>query len=538
MGLYKFSPSAIDTYKSCARKWAWDKIGKVPRAQHPSAALGERCHKQLENYLVSGEHPRHMHETGLVDDMGAIVSPSLEFLPPPGTVEVEKAFNFESPRTGFIYSGRIDWRRPLDAADIQALALPYPSEGWAEIGDHKSTSNLAYAKTPEDLLTDPQGVIYAVDAMAHYQVPHVRLHWNYISTKRPYRVLPVIQHVHTQGVAEEFKRIEGIATEMAHHLDTVGPDDILSLPANTNTCRAYGGCPYRYKCDLSPAESLRGLWGNSPTITPKQEDTTMDRLAMMRARLAGNAPPATAPATSAPGSVTPAAPTQMTVAASPVVAALAPAAPPAPVVVQTAFGPAAVEPGNQVAPGQVVVAPGQINPPERSDPPTAEQLDAAQRAAKGEAEPASKRHRRTKAEMEAARAAEASGQAAITVAAPTAPAPAPGPMTVPERAPIAILFVDCLPVKGVPFLDSAPLIAEANKRVCEGWKTATGQEVGDYRYIDYKGGGMLAEAAVALVKAHPQGVMGLAINTGTPEGKLLLNPLSAIAGAVVKGVVA
>lgn len=514
---YKFSPSQIDTFELCERKWAWDRIAKVPRKQHPSAALGERIHGQLERYLLTGEHPRHFHPDGSADETGAMCMPSLLTLPEPGTCVVEGKrfinekvknyglFTFQSPRTGFLYNGRIDWERRFPEEEARALGYEDP-ENWAEIGDHKSSGNLAYMKTPQGLLKDPQGVIYAVHGMATYQVPHVRLFWNYVPTQIAPRSLPVIQEVHSEGVAVEFERIEGVAERMAKRLDTVGPDDILSeIEPNPDACGAYGGCPYKWKCKLSPLEMMGSILPSTPAQPLKEN--AMDRLEMMRARLKGATTETTpTPAASAPpaAAATPPAPAAMTAASSPVVASLTIANNPEHVPQQVA----------------AAVAAGQVNPPETSAPVNAVQLSESEAKPAPAAKETKPRAPRT--------------PKSDTVAAPAGPAVPVGTVT---RG-LGVLFLDCIPMKGFPFVDASTIIAQACAETVAAWNKANPDKpVGDYRGIDYKGGGYVAARAVELVQEIAGGV-NMVLNTGTPEGKLLANPLAAIAAVVVKGTVA
>lgn len=547
---YRFSASQIDTFdvwkapgEACERKWAWDRIGKIPRSQHPSAALGTKCHSQFERYLTTGAHPTHSEVDGLLDVTGAIVEPALASLPAPmsPTLEVEKKFLFQSPTTGFWYGGFIDWRRLVDP-DL------------AEVGDHKSTSNLKYAKTALALETDPQGVLYAKDTLDYFHVDRVRLHWNYVQTKRPYRHLPVITEVARGGVESAFEGLEAITERMAEYLDTIGPEDIMSVPGNTRACRAYNSvCPYAHKCNLSPLESMHSLFSEftkEGLVMP--EMTALERL---RARQNG-VPAAPEPAQTA---------LALSAATTPALGKLPPAevnngatnSPKVPCSVcglETVGG--TVE-KTSIAPGRVgyrhttcsplaaPVAPHQINPPEHSVIPTAEQLADAERAAKGAPAPvapegAGGRIRRTKDEIarglkvEQAAAERASKGASMQVEAPASSdtitvTPQGDVSTTPVQpvAPIQLLCLDCVPVKGLPYQDASALIAAANKLVCDA------KNVNDYRYVQYVGSAMLAEAAVSLVKAASGLVLHL--DTSTPEGKALVNPLSALAQFVIRG---
>jgi hypothetical protein len=245
-----FSASQISTYMDCQRKWAWDRIGHRPRPQNKSAALGTRCHTQLEQYLAHGRPLQETLPDGKPDETAAIVRVALDVLPAPQSpgLEVEKSFAFRSPRTGFSYRGFID------------LRYPGPEPEWCTVTDHKSTSNLSYAKTPGDLLYDPQAILYAVDSMAYYRVPNVHLMWSYMQTKGAKRHLPVYQDMTQPHVGEAFEAIEETAGEMKKVLDTVGPDDILSLEPNPDECYKYGPCPYTGLCNLGPRERMTSLF--------------------------------------------------------------------------------------------------------------------------------------------------------------------------------------------------------------------------------------------------------------------------------------
>lgn len=248
-----FSASQIDTFMSCARKWAWDRIAHKPRPQNRSAALGTRCHTQLEQYLAHGRPLQETLDDGSPDETAAIVRPALPLLPAAQAtgLEVEKSFAFRSPRTGFTYRGFIDFR------------MSGPGANWCTVGDHKSTSNLSYAKTPGDLLYDPQAIIYSVDSMAYYQVPNVHLMWSYMQTKGAKRHLPVYQDMTQPHVGEAFAAIEETAGEMKLILDTVDAGGILGMypdGVDKGTCTAYGGCPFVGECNLGPKERMGSLF--------------------------------------------------------------------------------------------------------------------------------------------------------------------------------------------------------------------------------------------------------------------------------------
>lgn len=247
-----FSASQISTYLECPRKWAFDKIGKVPRSTHPSAALGTRMHTHLERWLTTGEAPLFTLEDGSEDLAGEIASGALDYLPPPMDqgLEVERSFNFQSERTGFFYRGFIDWWHPLwtpPQTDWEALPT---------VGDHKSTSDInRYAKSEADLETDPQAIIYSRVAVRVFQASRVRLQWTYVQTRGSRKVLPVWTEFDAEYVDRAFDALEDVTTEMAEILRTVTKDEIKAkVPGVLTHCREYGGCPYRFMCQHGPGD--------------------------------------------------------------------------------------------------------------------------------------------------------------------------------------------------------------------------------------------------------------------------------------------
>lgn len=95
---------------------------------------------------------------------------------------------------------------------------------------------------------------------------------------------------------------------------------------------------------------------------------------------------------------------------------------------------------------------------------------------------------------------------------------------------IETLYVDCAPVnKGTRSI--ADVHAAAMALVSEG----AGAPVDDWRFIDYKGGGMFAVAVVEVLR-RTGGALGFVVDSQSPEGRACLEILKANAGTIVKGV--
>lgn len=233
-------------------------------------------------------------------------------------------------------------------------------------------------------------------------------------------------------------------------------------------------------------------------------------------------------------------------------ASLARSLTPAPLMVQTAFWAAPVEPGNQPAEGQVIVHPGQINPPEKGAP--IEDSPAAETPSEA---PAEKRKRRTKAEMEAARALESTSQGHTLIVAPEAPksevaAPSGTSIQVvssPQAAleagiasakageirpfteikPIPVLFVNCFPLAGT-YVQASSLASKANEKIC------ADQNVPDYRFLQYGAGpGALRHAVMEMIDGA-ENCPPVMVDTSTPEGSALVTDLEARAEQTIRGI--
>lgn len=513
-----FSASKIETFLSCQRKWAWQYIAKEPRVQHASAALGSRTHTQLEHWLRDGRPLQYAKEDGTPDESAHIAQPGIEYLPAPRTpgIEIEDKFLFSSPRTGYLYTGFIDWRLPLWTP---------PKTNWEPlptVGDHKTTSGLKWAKSAKDLETDVQANLYAYHTMAHYKAPRVRLQWTYLQTKGPRRALPVFKELDSPHVVAMFGAIEEVASDIATTLIRVTHrSQILELPPTIATCEAYGGCPFQGQCNLSPRERLKAVMnqGLAPSTNPLLE--------RLKNRAAAPAPDLSKRGTPAPLEGAP--------AVDPA-DSLARKVHAAPEVVQTLFGPAIQEPQNEALPSNVdplvalaptVVQPGQINPPEYQPPITVVDRNA------GILPPAKRGPGRPKKTDTVPAAApvylEKTGADGETIRTKVEAQPPAGTVSVritPEGK-IPVLYVDCFPLGGDVLL-AANIAKAANDKI----KAEKGVE--DYRYIEYGAGpGALASVAEEILDGMAA-IPRIVIDTATPEGCALLSRFLVRAVEVVR----
>lgn len=253
----KRSPSQFATWLDCPRKWAFSRV--LPGKPNRFAELGTRVHHVLEDWLHNGAELPDTIE-------GAIAMAGLPHLPEPGTAIVESPFTFERPT--WIANGRRDFVVPDGYGTVPV------------VGDHKTTSDLKWAKTPEDLGQDPQGTIYAASAMIEFSVEAVDLLWVYYQTREPYRSKPVRLRIYQDEVARRLEEFDAIALEM----QDVSDAPIKEIKYNGNACDKYGGCPYVVECGLTSAERFGSIMSQS---------ALKDKLAeRMKAKQAEATPPA------------------------------------------------------------------------------------------------------------------------------------------------------------------------------------------------------------------------------------------------------
>ncbi len=310
-----FSASQIDTFLDCRRKWAWDKIARIPRPSNSGAVVGDRVHHQLEDYLDG--KPLDFAERVNGVKIGDVCASGVHLLPAPcapasgpetkqqrvdrharhGMV-IEGEFFWKAKDTNFVYLGRKDLE-VVDSGTIPGLAeefgLPVDAEGRTgvpAIVDHKSTSSFGWAKTSDDLEWDVQANLYAFDLIFTRRSDFADLDWTYYATKGAKASKRVHRRVSREQAVEKFGLIQLVAKDMATirnrrpRFDNAprdgieGPPDmgrewhatnaafVEGITPNGRACEKYGGCAYRHMCRLTPAEGAFSFMSNSNAPDP------------------------------------------------------------------------------------------------------------------------------------------------------------------------------------------------------------------------------------------------------------------------------
>lgn len=294
--LHHVSASQIETFELCERKWYFKSVMNLPTPEGAGAKLGKATHQDIEQYL-RGDKPatalgalaRRVYDRGL--------------LPKPGTVHVEHAIesNPQGPLTvaGVALIGFID---VLDTGSDRLAVIDWKTRG--DVARH--------SKTEEQLLTDIQLNIYGAEAFraddlmvyqgapfAHARRQAVDVSHVNIGTKPPNLVTvsgPVT--LTRKSVAAFFtERIEPAVTRMVQVALSPTP---MRVTPNIRACSAFGGCPFRDKCNADQRVS------SIPPTTDKGASTmsTTNKESIM-ARLRTGGAPAPTPAAENPNPVRP-----------------------------------------------------------------------------------------------------------------------------------------------------------------------------------------------------------------------------------------
>lgn len=243
--LQHLSASQFTTWKSCNRKWWFEKVAGIPQPTGPALDLGISIHGQMENYYEEGvipEHPsaRLLVESGVIPARG------------PGVfIEHPRDFKLGISVAGVPIRGRVDLiLNPLEAFDDSRDPL--------EIWDWKSKKDLKYSKTPAELERDIQMMLYGKFAYERLFASTVTFHHANIRTaddKGPgYRIVSTdeISRDDVDSFVETV--VEPLVSEIKVTATASTHEDV---PPNWGACYEYNKpCPYLDRCTKDQSASV------------------------------------------------------------------------------------------------------------------------------------------------------------------------------------------------------------------------------------------------------------------------------------------
>lgn len=248
---FHVSPSQLDKFLHCQRSWGARYIAGLPEPPNQYAERGTAVHKVCEDWILSAKPP------DLTTLYGRIAYPAIKCIPAPRT-------------NGLLPERKVDWTADGVAWNfIKDLEFPGLD---THIWDYKTTSNLMYQKTPDLLVnSDPAGIVYAAHAFELHRAKSVTLEWLYLTASPPHRCLPVIARPAKQHCLERFAWLNSVAKTMIEHRKA--GTNWLDLEPGPSYCNAFGGCPHRAACNLSPIDEFRSMLSMSDVATVKPVET-------------------------------------------------------------------------------------------------------------------------------------------------------------------------------------------------------------------------------------------------------------------------
>lgn len=255
MTLLRLSPSAVACYRVCRRKYAFEYNEGFRPPSSPKQEFGLEVHRQLEGWLKEARVP---------DDSpaGRTAKQGIErgYLPVPGpTLLVERKFTLP-----------VDVEQELEVGGF--IDCVEPGEVPLLI-DHKTTTSMQWAKTPDDLMADPQALIYGMWAMLRFRAPVVRARWVYYAAtnpkegaRKPAGCAPV-EVLLSMDRPEIRAGIRRLLVDLGAMMTIRrGGQPGLTFPPSPESCGAFGGCPHLDRCSLTATDRLTAWFEKDKTF--------------------------------------------------------------------------------------------------------------------------------------------------------------------------------------------------------------------------------------------------------------------------------
>jgi len=287
----EFSPSQVSEYELCARKWAYQWVDGLRKPKHASALFGIKTHDLLKVWLKKRVPPAGGPEAKVAQMI-------LPHLPPPhlvdpANVEREAGIQIEDERFALAF-------------DLWMPELEPPV-----IYDHKTTSDFQWALAEDVMCVDVQATSYAAWAMVETGRSEVAVQWTYGKTKGAADAHVVRAVLTREAIAPRLRQTLRSAREM--RLILLNAQSAKEVPYDATACEAYGGCPFRELCNLSPQERIMAVMSQG---TSKE-----NYLEKLRNRKGANGAPASPGQVNPPPVVATSAPAQQMQAPPPAAAA-------------------------------------------------------------------------------------------------------------------------------------------------------------------------------------------------------------------------
>lgn len=242
--LRHWSPSQINTFELCERRWGFERVDRLPGDYDSGAqARGTNIHNQLEAHGKTGTRP--------TDPLAIVAS---ELLPVVTGRLVEFEASLKNP--------------PLVVAGVPAKGfidrLDYTNPQRIHVIDYKSRGSFRYCLTEEQLAHNTQLVTYAAWADEKFRADVYELEHFYIKTEAPPDDVPadMLEHYYRANTQKYFRRSSVLVTRdevrtafravestVERMVVAAKASTGAALKPNYSACYAYGKpCPYMAAC--------------------------------------------------------------------------------------------------------------------------------------------------------------------------------------------------------------------------------------------------------------------------------------------------
>lgn len=278
-----WSASQIETFEMCQRKWWYNKRLKLKVPPTKDTNIGSAVHGEIERYFEDGDESK----------LSAIARPGLPKL---------RELRARDPKIE-LSIGK-DKRKGLGTGEPLITLAGLPGEGFIdvylpfEVWDHKTTGQMKYAKSAEELRVANQLVLYARASQViekDFTRPVKVGHIVYLKVP-PYGVRVTDVDLAPEHIESRIQVLDGTVSLMKQVADVRSE---ISVTPTWTACTAYGGCPFQDRCHstrninrltqpqgthmtlaekLAAASAARNTPVAPPATTPVQQSTTTTAL--------------------------------------------------------------------------------------------------------------------------------------------------------------------------------------------------------------------------------------------------------------------
>lgn len=242
------SYSQLSTFKTCPRKWYYEKVEKIPVVKKSAGAqVGAKHHTEIEKTIITGVECR----TGPALANRALLDQYLAAYPfSSGAIEIEGNIDTNPlvTKEGVPFTGRFDIRIPRYVGIRSQNNAMGPRTKFI---DHKFKRDIAmYGVTGDILASDLQVIIYCayeftvnggdIIDFAHHQYPTQKIFGEYPDASE------VTATLTRDDVLKKFGAIKDTVDYEMLPVSQCG--DVEKVPVNLEGCSAYGGCPFTSQC--------------------------------------------------------------------------------------------------------------------------------------------------------------------------------------------------------------------------------------------------------------------------------------------------